>query len=227
MRQRGFTLIEVIIALGIIVMLTSITLPALNNVTRAELRKTSRMTMGLVRSTYDSAALTVRMHRIVFDLSKNTVSVESTEETLAIDMNSNALVSSTSELANLTDKLAFPVGEGVDLSEARGEEESSGGTPLQGLLGMGGLMGEGGRDSFQPTEERFEIPEGVKIMDVWTQHMGQPQSEGKVSLYFFPNGYTQDAMIHFESEGGQAYSVKVSALTGKTKVFAKYEEVKR
>ncbi len=227
-RQRGFTLIEVVIALGIMVMLTSIALPALNNISRAELRKTSRMLMGLIRATYDAAALSGRMHRIVFNLEESKIKVESTGETLAIDTESNALVTASAELSQMTQSFALPFGENLDLGDARADSkngEAPGGGALQGLLGMGELMGGGSEESFEPSEEVFEIPSDIRILDVWTQNMQQPTSEGEASLYFFPNGFTQDALIHIENEGGQVFTVKVAALTGKTRVYAEYIEV--
>ena len=90
---------------------------------------------------------------------------------------------------------------------------------------MGTLMGGGSEDSFEPTNDVFEISAGIRILDVWTQNMQQPTIEGEVSLYFFPNGFTQDALIHVENESGQVFTVKVAALTGKTRVYAKYVEV--
>jgi len=228
-RQRGFTLIEVVIALGIMALLTSIALPALNNLSRAELRKTSRMLMGLIRSTYDSAALSGRMHRIVFNIEESKIKVESTGATLAIDTESNALVTASSELSKMTESFMMPFGESVDLADAGSvsDEGAAAGGAIQGLFGMGTLMGGGSEDSFEPTEDIFEIPVGIRILDVWTQNMQQPTAEGEASLYFFPNGFTQDALIHVENEGGQVFTVKVAALTGKTRVYAEYIEVEK
>lgn len=226
-RQRGFTLIEVVIALGIMVLLTSIALPALNNISRAELRKTSRMLMGLIRSTYDSAVLTGRMHRIVFKISESKIAVQSTGTPLAIDTQSNALVTASSGLAKMSESFVLPSGESVDVNRGGDSESADGGAnaALQGLLGLGSLMGQGGAESFEDTGDRFEIPSDVKIMDVWTQNMEQPVAEGEAALYFFPNGFTQDALIHVQNESGQVFTVKVYALTGKTRVYAEYIEV--
>ena len=58
-------------------------------------------------------------------------------------------------------------------------------------------------------------------------YMGDVTAEGEASLYFFPNGFTQDALIHVENEGGQVFTVKVAALTGKTRVYAEYIEVEK
>ena len=230
-RQRGFTLIEVVIALGILALLTSIALPGLNNISRPELRKTSRMLMGLIRSTYDSAALSGRMHRIVFNIEESKITVESTGATLAIDTESNALVTASSELSKMTESFMMPFGESLDLGgvdSASQDDVSEGpGNAIQGLFGMGTLMGGGSAESFEPTADVFEIPSGVKILDVWTQNMQQPRVEGEASLYFFPNGFTQDALIHVENEGGQVFTVKVAALTGKTRIFAEYVEVEQ
>tara|TARA_Y100001934_G_C12287949_1_gene743287 strand:- start:724 stop:1416 length:693 start_codon:yes stop_codon:yes gene_type:complete len=226
-RQRGFTLIEVVIALGIMVLLTSIALPSLNNLSRAELRKTSRMLMGLIRSTYDAAALSGRIHRIVFDIEGSKIKVESTGATLAIDSESNAMVMASSGLSSLSESLTLPSGESIDVpgDGASESELSESSAALQGLFGMSSLMGAGGTESFEPTEDVFVVPSGVTLMDIWTQNMQQPLAEGEASLYFFPNGFTQDALIHIQNESGQVFTVKVYALTGRTRVYAEYIEV--
>ena len=227
MKQRGFTIIEVVISMGIVVMLLSVTIPALNNMSRADLRKTSRMLSSLIQETYNSAALSGRMYRIVFNLKDSNIRVESSGERLAIEDGSNALVASVSQLDEITKSIELPIGGGLDIGGAMsrsdlGKEESS---ALEGLMGMGDLMGKDGSQSFEPVESILVVPAGINIMDVWTRTMEQPQTEGEATLYFFPNGFTQDAIIHFSNEAGEAYSVKVYALTGRTRVYAEYLEV--
>ena len=226
MKERGFTLIELVIAMGIVVMLVSVTVPALNNLGRANLRKTARTLSYLVQSTYDSAALEGRIYRIVFNLDESSIRVESTAERLSIAQGSNALVASVSQMDTITRGSELPIGGGVDLSGELEERPAlREADAMSGLLGMGKLMGKAAGKSFEPVETEVKVENGVQIMDIWTETMELAESKGEVSLYFFPTGFTQDALIHFSSESGEAYTVKVAALTGRARVYSEYVEL--
>ena len=136
-------------------------------------------------------------------------------------------MASVSQLDKVTKNIELPFGDGLDISEAVSGSSLNDREPgvAEGLFGMGGLMGKGGAGSFEAVDTPLEVPTGIKIMDVWTRTMNTPQAEGEAALYFFPNGFTQDAVVHFSNESGEAYSVKVYALTGRTRVYAKYLEV--
>ena len=74
-------------------------------------------------------------------------------------------------------------------------------------------------------KELVSFAEHVRILDVWTDGMDRPQTDGQAYLYFFPSGYTQDALIHLEDLDNRVFSVKVAALTGKCTIESGYVEV--
>src|SRR5690606_9525497 len=98
---------------------------------------------------------------------------------------------------------------------------------LGALFSVNNLSGSGemaGEASFSEERVALELPEGVKLMDVWVQGMDKPATEGPVYLYFFPHGYTQDALIHLADADGRVFTVKIYALTGRTRIIGEYVE---
>ena len=90
--EYGFTLVEMTITVAIIAMMTAVAIPSLSSVTRLELRKQSRKLSGVIRATYDDAALSGDTHRIVFDMVNNTVKVQRSANSFQLEPGSNALV---------------------------------------------------------------------------------------------------------------------------------------
>lgn len=78
--QAGFTLIELAIVLGLIALLTSVMVPSLNALTAVDLRSTSGQVAGMIREAYARAAITGKVHRIVFDIDKGQFWLERTND---------------------------------------------------------------------------------------------------------------------------------------------------
>ena len=70
-----------------------------------------------------------------------------------------------------------------------------------------------------------ELPAGVAV-SVWTRQQRDPVESGVAYLYFFPQGYTEKAMV-FLRQGDNAWTLDVSPLTGKVQVVAEALEVPR
>ena len=71
MVKNGFTLVEAAITLAILAIAASVVIPSMNRITRAELRRVSGQLSGMMRTAYDSAALTGQVHRLRFDFEKH------------------------------------------------------------------------------------------------------------------------------------------------------------
>lgn len=66
----------------------------------------------------------------------------------------------------------------------------------------------------------------MRVLSVWTEGMDKPTDSGDAYIYFFPNGYTQESIIHLQDDDKRVISVKVSALTGTATVVDGYVEAK-
>lgn len=83
-RTRGFTLIELAIVLGLIALITSIAVPSFNALTAVDLRSTTSMVAGMIREAYARAAITGKVHRIVFDMDKGAFWIERTNDSFVL-----------------------------------------------------------------------------------------------------------------------------------------------
>lgn len=70
-----------------------------------------------------------------------------------------------------------------------------------------------------------ELPAGVAV-SVWTRQQREPVESGVAYLYFFPQGYTEKAMV-FLRQGDNAWTLDVSPLTGKVFIASEALEVPR
>ena len=62
-----------------------------------------------------------------------------------------------------------------------------------------------------PEVPRRELPGAVRV-SVWTRHQREAVESGRPALYFFPQGFTERAMV-FVSQGDNVWTVSVSPLT--------------
>lgn len=67
-RQAGFTLLEIILVLAIMGAIAGVILPNIGLTLTSRMSMTLREVAGTLRSTYDSAVLSGRLHRVVFSL---------------------------------------------------------------------------------------------------------------------------------------------------------------
>jgi type II secretory pathway pseudopilin PulG len=82
--SAGFTLIELGVVIGLIAITTAIAIPSINALSGAKLRSTTAMVAGLTREAYARAAITGKVHRIVFDIDKGLFWLERTEESYVL-----------------------------------------------------------------------------------------------------------------------------------------------
>jgi general secretion pathway protein H len=76
-----------------------------------------------------------------------------------------------------------------------------------------------------PEIEPHEFPRSVRV-SIWTKHQRDAVGSGIAYLYFFPQGFTERAMV-FVRQGNNVWTLLVSPLTGKTSVVGEQLEVPR
>jgi prepilin-type N-terminal cleavage/methylation domain-containing protein len=240
-RSPGFTLAEMMVTIAVIALVTGVVVTAAGSTSKADLRKSSGVVAGAVRAAYDQAALSGKIYRLAFvigDPKKNAPSkirVEASPEVLVFDP----------ETSTLTRALQGSSSEGLDWETfSSANAEGSGFSALDGpaadaldkVLGTSGKngahSGHGDDDEedakedtgFEAAAATIAIDDDVRILSVWTEGMDKPADAGDVFLYFFPNGYTQDAIIHLQDDDRRVLSVRVAPLTGTATVSEGYLE---
>lgn len=64
---------------------------------------------------------------------------------------------------------------------------------------------------------RLQTDRGVKVKEVWVQHLEDSVSSGKVSISFFPLGWAEKAIIEL-SDGSSTHSILLFGLTGRIEI---------
>jgi hypothetical protein len=79
------------------------------------------------------------------------------------------------------------------------------------------------RATFHPAHDwyftRHGLDDGIAVARIYTQHDEGPREEGRGSLYFFPGGRTERAVVWLRNSRGEFYSVSLNPLTGRTEIF--------
>lgn len=244
-RPKGFTLAEMMVAIAVIAMITGVVITAAGSTSKADLRKSSGIVSGAIRAAYDQAALSGKIWRLVFvigDPKKNApsvVRVESSPEVLVYDPETSTLTRALSgSSAGLDwDTFSSANAEGSGFSSLDGPAADA----LDRVLGTSGKDGahSGHSDDDDDEEEAkakstgfteaaaaIPIDDDVRVLSVWTEGMDKPTDSGDAYIYFFPNGYTQESIVHLQDDDKRVISVKVSALTGRATVVDGYVEAK-
>ncbi len=74
--ERGFTLIEVMIVVGLIAFLMGIAIPNISMALKVNISNSAQELATTIRATYDESVLKGRPHRLVFDIDKDQYWVE-------------------------------------------------------------------------------------------------------------------------------------------------------
>jgi type II secretory pathway pseudopilin PulG len=218
---RGFTLLEIGIALVLLGLMLAITVPSLNALSGAELRKTTGMLQGLMRDTYARAALSGHSHRIVIDMEQGSYWVEMTE---------GGIVMPRKKLEPTREGLGFldPVDERIEDIDAETADEQEQTkiqlyrppqwTPVP-------FPGEDKLDEVKPAK----LPSDVRVHRVWVDHLADPITGGQVAVHFYPGGYTQEAHLSLtdDDNGDRTLTLVTHPLTGEVFVEDEIPELPR
>ena len=229
------TLIEITIAIAIAVVLFAAVSMGIGAVTGARAKKTAGELSATIRTLYDEAALSGRTCRLVFTLPDERD--ENGKVTYRAECASGATTSSRDREEELRDATkAARDAEGGKKSNRVAEEITQLREPtdysLNDLPSLDSILAEEKTrvddaskysEYTSPALEPVEIPPSVKI-SVWTKNQKKPVTSGIAYLYFYPQGYTERAMV-FVEQGNNAWTIKVSPLTGKTEVTGEKEKV--
>jgi general secretion pathway protein H len=197
----GFTLIEVILVVAIIAVVVTGATFGLGAVTRTRLRSASFRVMSAARFAYNRAITQGTTTRLHFDFEKNTMAVEEadTPVTLATD-----------------EQLESDAGGAIDpwdLARSRLEkplEPPVPRSPFQPITNANGKVLK--RYTAQP------VGDGISVHALITPHERDKRTEGQGSVYFFPGGLTEQAVIQLSDSSETVYSIEIHPLTGNAKI---------
>ena len=229
-RERGLTLIEVCIALGIASVLFAAVTISIGALTGAKAKASAAELAGVIRSIYDTAALSGKTCRLVFDLAdpKNEEGVTRYRAECAAG---NVTTSrDREELLREESRAREDEKRGQKRSDSR-RNFTRGSDDLPGLDEIlaqeEGRVENAARFSEYTAEEirPRELPAGVTV-SVWTRHQREATDKGVAYLYFFPQGYTEKAYVYVR-QGSNVWTLNIAPLTGKVSIAGEALEVPR
>jgi general secretion pathway protein H len=229
-RERGLTLIEMSVALGIAAVLFAAVTVSVGAITGAKAKASASELAGVIRSLYDTAALSGKTCRLVFELAdpKNEEGVSRYRAECAAG---NVTTSRDRDTLLREDDTAR---EDARRGQARSDPRRNFTRGSDGEPGLDEIMAQ--EESRVESAARFSeftgeeisprnLPSGVSV-SVWTRHQREPADKGLAYLYFFPQGFTEKAQVYVR-QGDNVWTLAISPLTGKVNIVGEALEVPR
>ena len=207
--HKGFTLIELMVAIGILALVTAGAFSGIAAVDGARTREAAGKVSAAVRESFDRAALSGELHRLVFDVGGSTMHLESADGLFALPAVSKDLGETSQERER---RLAE---EEDDLYDGLSEEAKEGlkalrepptWSPVDGVLGEGVDLGS------------------AKVLSFWSDATETFQTDGPGVLYFFPRGETQDAVFWVGESDDETFTVRIDGMAARIHAqFGRYD----
>jgi len=204
-RQRGLTLIEVVIAIALVAVLTGSMLFGRNMLVGSRMKAAATLIVSSVRFGLTRANTTGKPARLVIDFEKKQVSIEESSTSLMLrekskDPSAGATPASSAE------------------AKVRAESERIVEGPRAARPAFSKLTGVSG--AIEELSAGRPLGEGVELVRVKTEHDEQEITEGRAYIYFWPGGTTERAIVQLKKAGDKeaALTVVLSPLTGRAKI---------
>jgi general secretion pathway protein H len=211
---RGFTLIEVMIAMALVALMVIASTLGLRSLAKSDLRSTATRMAGAIRYLFDRASTTGRVHRLVLDFDAGKYWAEVTDDAFILESGKETEESRKKEAELIAKE-----------EEAKREAEEK-----EAFFGSSQIPSRYLPKPFVPKRAKFNAFRGmvvkpvtlkasVVLADIYTPRLLKPLAEGKGYLYFFPMGMTEAAVIHLSDKNHETfYSLVVHPLTGRVSV---------
>ena len=213
-RQRGFTLIEILVALSIAGLAVSVMVVSVNAITDASLRSTSLELAGAMKFAYDRSIMMRRTERLAIDMDARKWWLEVNESPFAL---SRERVSGTRGEADTQKE---------DKEKKRRDEDEE--DELGAEAGLGGGFAPEADDAGKVRS----LPSDVYVSRIWTGHQEEPFHGGTAYVHFMKSGFAEPALIELVdcevsaktgecADGSQPsiVTLEVQPLTGRVRTF--------
>ncbi|HZH77310.1 MAG TPA: type II secretion system protein [Archangium sp.] len=228
-RERGLTLIEVSISLGIAAVLFAAVTLSVGAITGAKAKSSAAELAGVIRSLYDTAALTGKTCRLVFELADPKAEDAASNYRAECAAGSVTTSRDRDEMLNEDRKELEDAKRNAGRDTRRNFTRGPGDEPgLDELMAQEeGRVENAARFSAFTAEEvkPRAMPDGVTV-SVWTRHQREAVEKGVAYLYFFPQGYTEKAHVYVR-QGDNVWTLTIAPLTGKVTIVGEALEVPR
>lgn len=227
---RGLTLIELTVALGIVAVLFGAAVMSVGAITGSKARAAAGELGGVIRSLYDTAALSGKTCRLVFQLASEKDEdgvtkywAECAAGNITTGRDRDEELRSETRRAEDDERRGTRGGSGSSSSRSASLTD---GPSLQDLLAQEKERVDAAARYSKYTSPEIaprELPASVRLW-VWTRHQHDAVKSGLAYLYFFPQGFTEKAHVYVR-QGNNVWTLTVAPLTGKTTVVSEELEI--
>jgi general secretion pathway protein H len=200
------TLIELLVSMAIIAVLLGLTVVGVGALTGSQAKVVTNELVGAIRTLYDTSALTGRTCRLAFSLAEDNGRESTTYYQAECSERAVAIRRESTHKPELKQSMA-------PQTEAEKEERQK----IEALLTQ---------TDFSERESAPRAVPSTVTLSVWTEHQLKAIHQGKAYLYFFPQGFAENAQIVVR-QSGNAWTLVVTGLTGKIQVFPEELELPR
>lgn len=224
-RQRGITLLEIMIVLAIVGASLMLVRTGFRAVTKADLAENSVEMVAMLRRANQMAIETGAMHRMMIDLDKHEYVIEICEGATAIARNEAVRVDADAKeraVLRMEGRLqGSPQALSSDAEDATKKALALAGhhvadrscEPAQsGIELMNNKSKEEREAEGSKWKRKLRSSKGIKFREVWVQHQEKSSSDGQVAIYFFPLGSSEKAVIEI-TDGSDVFSILIYGLT--------------
>lgn len=220
MRSRGFTLIEIVVSLFIVGLILGVVVSRMDSMLEWDMKAASNKLASTIRFLYNKAATEGLYIRLVLDMEEQTYWVEATADPFVI--------SAGGEGKGKEEKEKEKAKEGKE-----GEAAAEGETPPPEQAEEGGET-PGGVQPLKPPKVVFsqvesfllkpvKLPESVSFKDLYVDHRQGAVEGGQESIYFFPNGFVEHAVINLRDDKDEVnYSLETNPVSGQVSIENRY-----
>lgn len=197
------------VTMAIVGVIFALSVTGLRSAFNVNLKSTAGKMAATLRYLSNKAVTDHMYLRIVYDLEENSYHVEETADPFVISPEEEES-QFKEEAEEKGEEEAHSEGEeGGEGEEAKKEgQEATGFTPSESKL-------------LRPVK----LPSGVAFKDVTVSYLEGKREQGKVSGYFFPDGFAIPTLINLKDDDDEEhYSVEVFPLSGRVKVIGDYKE---
>lgn len=209
--SSGFTLIEILITLAIVVMIMGLAVSKMGDSFESQAYDAAKQLASTVRYLFNKAASENLTMRIEFDFEKRSYAVQATQDAYRLE-SEDARKERLQKKKDALSSLPKPDKESADAKVKAPEGD--------------GESGFAAVDAY--LLDPVTLPGRVLLKDIFTEHDNGPVSQGKASIYIFPNGYVERSIINFKNEDDTEHvAIEINPMTGAAKILDEYKELKK
>lgn len=234
-RGRGLTVLEIMIVMAVIGMLSYLAYSGFRIISSAALTEDTNDLGAVLRRTQSLSLESGESLRVVFDLDHQTYWVEACvgSPTMARGEEEPKVDPETvrKELEKARDRLAtLPPGalkadspeQEAAIAAALAGQQVGGKTcyPVDKLTdALAETLGSvfSGDAEGRSLRREIQTGRGVKIKEIWVQHLEESVGAGQVSISFFPLGWAEKAIIEI-GDGRSTHAIYLYGLTGRVEI---------